>query len=69
MLIDYEDYSNTIFRKSLGFDGRLSGQMSGYLNTWFFLASFIPWLLIDRIGRRPLVSTTDVQQTSVALTV
>lgn len=29
--------------------------MSGFLNTWFFVASFIPWLLIDRIGRRPLL--------------
>jgi hypothetical protein len=30
--------------------------MAGFLNTWFFLASFIPWFLIDRFGRRPLVS-------------
>ena len=29
--------------------------MSGFLQTWFFLASFIPWLLIDRVGRRPLL--------------
>lgn len=29
--------------------------MSGFLQTWFFVASFIPWFLIDRIGRKPLV--------------
>jgi hypothetical protein len=48
-------YSGTLFQKSLGFDARLSGLMSGFLNTWFFLASFIPWFLIDRVGRRPLL--------------
>jgi hypothetical protein len=45
-----------LFQKSLGFDENLSGLMAGFLNTWFFLASFIPWFLIDRFGRRPLVS-------------
>jgi hypothetical protein len=48
-------YSGTLFNKSLGFDKHLSGLMGGALQTWFFLASFIPWLLIDRVGRRPLL--------------
>ncbi|PHH70319.1 hypothetical protein CDD82_7209 [Ophiocordyceps australis] len=47
-------YTNTLFQKSIGFQPRMSALMSGFLQTWFFLASFIPWLLIDRIGRRPL---------------
>jgi MFS family permease len=33
----------------------MAGLMSGYLNTWFFVASFIPYFLIDRFGRRPLL--------------
>jgi MFS family permease len=48
-------YSGTLFQDSLGFDAHLSGLMSGFLNTWFFAASFIPWFLIDRVGRRPLL--------------
>jgi MFS family permease len=48
-------YSGTLFQKSLGFSPHFSGLMSGFLNTWFFLASFIPWFLIDRVGRRPLL--------------
>jgi sugar porter (SP) family MFS transporter len=48
-------YSNTLFSSSLGFDDHLSALMSGFLQTWFFVASFIPWFLIDRIGRRPLL--------------
>ncbi|KAJ0348655.1 hypothetical protein COL154_012427 [Colletotrichum chrysophilum] len=48
-------YSSTLFEKSIGFDNHMSSLMSGFLQTWFFVASFIPWLLIDRIGRRPLL--------------
>ena len=48
-------YSNTLFSASLGFSDHLSALMSGFLQTWFFVASFIPWFLIDRIGRRPLL--------------
>ena len=47
-------YAGTLFNKSLGYSTHESALMSGYLNTFFFLASFIPWFLIDRIGRRPL---------------
>ncbi|KAK0103274.1 hypothetical protein ONS95_005307 [Cadophora gregata] len=48
-------YSGTLFEKSIGFDSHMSSLMSGFLQTWFFVASFIPWFLIDRIGRRPLL--------------
>jgi hypothetical protein len=48
-------YSGTLFEKSLGFSAHMSSLMSGFLQTWFFVASFIPWFLIDRIGRRPLL--------------
>lgn len=52
------DYSSTLFEKSVGFSAHMSALMSGFLQTWFFVASFIPWVLIDRIGRRPLVSSS-----------
>lgn len=48
-------YSGTLFQKSIGFDAHMSSLMAGFLQTWFFVASFIPWYLIDRIGRRPLL--------------
>ena len=48
-------YSGTLFEKSVGFSSHMSSLMSGFLQTWFFIASFIPWFLIDRIGRRPLL--------------
>ena len=32
--------------------------MAGFLQLWWLFASIIPWFLIDRIGRRPLVSQT-----------
>ena len=47
-------YSGTLFNKSIGFSKHMSALMSGFLQTWYFIASFIPWLLIDRLGRRPL---------------
>lgn len=47
-------YSGTLFEKSIGFDSRTASLMAGALQTWFFVASFIPWFLIDRVGRRPL---------------
>ncbi|KKA24854.1 hypothetical protein T310_1122 [Rasamsonia emersonii CBS 393.64] len=52
---DAADYANTLFQNSVGFSTHMAGLMSGYLNTWFFVASFIPYLLIDRVGRRPLL--------------
>ncbi|KAI7283636.1 general substrate transporter [Hortaea werneckii] len=48
-------YSNYIFQNSVGMSHHLASLMSGILNAWFFAASFIPWFLIDRIGRRPLL--------------
>ena len=47
-------YSSTLFR-NVGFSAHLSALMSGFLQLWFFVASFIPWFLIDRVGRRPLL--------------
>jgi len=48
-------FSSTLFEQSLGMSSHLSALMSGFLQTWLFVASFIPWFLIDRIGRRPLL--------------
>lgn len=57
-------YSGTLFEKSIGFDAHMSSLMSGFLQTWFLVASLIPWFLIDRFGRRPLVSLYhELQQT------
>ena len=48
-------YSGTVFQQSIGFGDHDAALLSGYLQTWFFVASFIPWFLIDRVGRRPLL--------------
>jgi len=32
--------------------------VAGALFTWFFIASFIPWFLIDTVGRRKLLLVT-----------
>lgn len=53
-------YANTLFENSVGFSAHDAGLMSGYLSTWFFASSFVPWVLIDRIGRRPLVSKASI---------
>ncbi|KAK9481673.1 general substrate transporter [Lipomyces starkeyi] len=46
-------YAATLFQQSIGFDSRKAGMMASLLQTWLFVTSFIPWYLIDRIGRRP----------------
>ncbi|KAI9608554.1 hypothetical protein H4Q26_004737 [Puccinia striiformis f. sp. tritici PST-130] len=48
-------YANFIFSSSLGFSANTASLVSGFLFTWFFAASFIPWFLIDTIGRRKLL--------------
>jgi sugar porter (SP) family MFS transporter len=48
-------FSSTLFESSIGLSAHLSALLSGFLQTWFFIASFIPWVLIDRVGRRPLL--------------
>jgi hypothetical protein len=53
-------YANTLFENSVGFSAHDAGLMSGYLSTWFFASSFVPLVLIDRIGRRPLVSKASI---------
>jgi hypothetical protein len=60
-------YSSTLF-STIGFDDHMSALMSGYLQTWFFVASFIPWFLIDRIGRRPLLLSMIFVMASVMAT-
>lgn len=48
-------YAVFLFSNSLGLSSSLASLLSGLLFTWFFIASFIPWFLIDTLGRRPLL--------------
>lgn len=48
-------YANFIFSNSLNFSSDKASLLSGFLFTWFFIASFIPWFLIDTVGRRKLL--------------
>ncbi|KAG5912819.1 hypothetical protein E4U42_001797 [Claviceps africana] len=61
-------YTNTLFSKSIGFDAHTAALMAGFLQTWFFVASFIPWFLIDRLGRKPLL-TSMISVMAVAMAV
>lgn len=56
-VLTWVDYASTLFERSVGFSKEMSALMSGFLQTWFFVASFIPWFLIDRVGRKPLVGS------------
>lgn len=47
-------YAPTLFQSSLGMSGRMSLMMGLLLQVWYFLASFLTWWTIDRIGRRKL---------------
>ncbi|CAD6586519.1 MAG: hypothetical protein CYPHOPRED_003598 [Cyphobasidiales sp. Tagirdzhanova-0007] len=48
-------YGSYLFKNSLGFDSNLASLMSGFLFTWFFLSSFVPWFTLDTWGRKPLI--------------
>ncbi|KAJ5039881.1 hypothetical protein NUH16_009674 [Penicillium rubens] len=48
-------YSDTIFESNLGYSGTLSRIITGCLQIWQFLAAGVAGLLIDRVGRRPLL--------------
>ncbi|WOO86312.1 Sugar transporter STL1 [Vanrija pseudolonga] len=48
-------YYSTTIMGAAGLDPNMTRLISGVLFTWFFIASFIPWVLIDRVGRRKLL--------------
>lgn len=50
-------YSNTIFQNTLGFSSTLSRLVTGCLQTWQFICASSALLVVDRIGRRPLLIT------------
>lgn len=50
-------YSDTIFEGDLHYSGTLSRIITGCLQIWQFLAAGLAVLLIDRLGRRPLLIT------------
>lgn len=47
-------YQTVIFQSSIGMPRTEAQLMSGYLSIWFLFASFLTWVLIERVGRRPL---------------
>ncbi|KAL1404841.1 hypothetical protein Q8F55_008451 [Vanrija albida] len=48
-------YYSTTIMGAAGLSPDMTSLISGVLFTWFFVASFIPWFLIDRVGRRKLL--------------
>ncbi|KAJ5163065.1 General substrate transporter [Penicillium coprophilum] len=56
-------YSDTIFESDLGYSGTLSRIITGCLQIWQFLAAGLAVLLIDRLGRRPLLITATAGMT------
>ncbi|KAJ5109804.1 hypothetical protein N7532_002449 [Penicillium argentinense] len=50
-------YSDTIFESDLGYSGTIARIITGCLQIWQFLAAGLAVLLIDRVGRRPLLLT------------
>ncbi|KAI5479682.1 putative hexose carrier protein [Pseudohyphozyma bogoriensis] len=48
-------YSTVIYEDSVGLSRSLSLLMGGFLQVWFFVASFATWFMIDRVGRRGLL--------------
>ena len=49
------NYFATNLVLATGLDLQESSLVAGGLFTWFFVASFIPWFLIDSVGRRKLL--------------
>ncbi|OQE29660.1 hypothetical protein PENSTE_c002G09145 [Penicillium steckii] len=56
-------YSDTIFESDLGYSGTISRIITGCLQIWQFLAAGLAVLLIDRVGRRPLLLTAALGMT------
>ncbi|KAK4052517.1 hypothetical protein OIO90_004284 [Microbotryomycetes sp. JL221] len=48
-------YAVFLFSNSLGFSSEKASLLSGALFTVFFGMSFVPWALIDSVGRKPLL--------------
>ncbi|CAN6666925.1 hexose transporter Hxt13p [Trichomonascus vanleenenianus] len=48
-------YSDTIFQNDLGYSGTISRIISASLQVWQFIAAGLGVILIDRLGRRPLL--------------
>lgn len=50
-------YSVVVFKQSVGMSDHLALLMGGFLSITFFVGTLVSTVLIDRIGRRPLMMT------------